>query len=82
MTQKSEKNDLDCAGQKDILTIVTLECRILEILLKYQVVRKKSKIQIDPFYTIWVMYSHIAFAVHSNTARKIDKCRSPTKLIY
>ena len=84
MTQKFEKNDPDCAGQKqkDTLTFVTLESRILEILLKYQVVREKSEIQIDPFYTIWFMYSYIAFAVHINTARKIDKCRSPTKVIY
>jgi hypothetical protein len=45
VTQKFEKNDPDCAGQKqkDTLTFVTQESRILEILLKYQVVRKKSK---------------------------------------
>ena len=62
MTQKSEKNDLDCSGQKDTHTFVTPEPRTLESL---RFSEKKSKIQVDPFCTIGVMHSHIAFAVHT-----------------
>ena len=64
VTQKSEKNDLDCSGQKDTHTFVTPEPRILESL---RFSEKSLKFKSIPFAQLGscTLTLHLQY-IHSN----------------